>query len=160
MAQLYLNVTALGAADGASTIECWQVKSPFVIATDAGTAGSAIAQLGNVANLSYLAIPPNFDGGLHRAPAKQWVYFTSGLAYITVPSNDSVGAYVTGGEFGLIFAADTADVSTEGHRTQYPSSTQTIGLQLPTLNGEVPAHDVLHSGPCITGEVSGLRALV
>ncbi|CAJ2508770.1 Uu.00g137960.m01.CDS01 [Anthostomella pinea] len=159
-AQLYLNVTALGAADGASTIECWQVKSPFAVATDAGTPGSAIAQLGNIANMSYLAIPPNFDGGLHRALAKQWVYMTSGLAYTTVPGNNSAGAYMTGGEFGLIFAADTADVSTEGHRTQYHSNTQTIGIQLPTLNGETPAHDVLHSGPCVTGEVSGLRSLV
>jgi hypothetical protein len=81
----------------------------------------------------------------------------SGLAYITLPGNNSTGAYVSGGEFGLIFAADTADVSAEGHQTQYPGITETVALEVPTKDGESPAHSVLHNGPCVAGETTGLR---
>lgn len=68
---LRLNVTAIGAQDGASTLECWQVDSPFDISTDPGTAGSAVASLGSVANMSYTIIPSNYDGGVHNAPHNQ-----------------------------------------------------------------------------------------
>lgn len=87
----------------------------------------------------------------------RWVVFTSGLAYITLPDDDETSAYVSGGEFGLIFAADTAAVSEKGHRTRYPGITETIALQIPTADGEVPKHDVLHAGPCVTSEINGIR---
>lgn len=83
--------------------------------------------------------------------------FTSGLAYITLPDDNETSAYVSGGEFGLIFAADTAAVSEKGHRTRYPGITETIALQIPTADGEVPKHDVLHAGPCVTSEINGIR---
>jgi hypothetical protein len=44
------------------------------------------------------------------------VGFISGLAYISLPTNDTSIAYVTGGEFGLIFAADIAGLIAQGHR--------------------------------------------
>lgn len=68
---LNLNVTALGAANGASTLECWQTNASFSISTEAGTAGSASMSLGDVANLSYAVIPAGYDGGLHNAPYNQ-----------------------------------------------------------------------------------------
>lgn len=83
----------------------------------------------------------------------------SGLAYITLPDDNTTSAYVSGGEFGLIFAADTADVSEKGHRTQYPGITETIALQIPVKDNKIPAHTVLHSGPCVVSEIAGIRGL-
>ncbi|KAI2632618.1 hypothetical protein GGS26DRAFT_591058 [Hypomontagnella submonticulosa] len=156
-ASLKLNVTAIGARDGLSTLECWQTDKPFNTSSQPGTAGTAIATLSNVSNLSYTIIPSDFDGGVHNAPYAQWVVFTSGLAYITLPGGDGTSAIVSGGQFGLIFAADTADVSRKGHRTQYPGITETIALQIPTQDGKVPEHSVLHMGPCAVNEVAGIR---
>lgn len=45
---LSLNVSALSASAGVSTLECWQVETPFSISTEAGTAGSASLVLGDV----------------------------------------------------------------------------------------------------------------
>lgn len=87
----------------------------------------------------------------------RWVVFTSGFAYITLPADEDTSAVVSGGQFGLILAADTIDVSREGHRTQYPGITETVALQIPTCDGKVPPHGVLHMGPCIANEVAGVR---
>lgn len=89
----------------------------------------------------------------------RWVVFLSGLAYITLPNNSNQSAYVSGGEFGLIFAADTAEVSDIGHRTQYPGVVETIALQIPTPDGRIPGHTTLHTGPCRANEVDGLRGI-
>ncbi|KAK7914058.1 hypothetical protein PG985_011761 [Apiospora marii] len=153
-----LNITAIGATGGKSTLECWQMDAPFAVSDTPGTRGSAAASLGNVTKLDFGVIPANFDGGLHNAPANQWVMFTTGLAHITVPGDDSGGAYVQGGEFGLIFAADTANVSEKGHYTRYPGIVETVALQMPTLDGEIPPHQVVRSGPCQTDDMAGLRS--
>ncbi|RYP93545.1 hypothetical protein DL770_000287 [Monosporascus sp. CRB-9-2] len=118
--------------------------------------------LGSVANLTYTILPSNFDGGVHNAPHNQqvsslWVAFTAGLAYVTLPDDNATSAFVSGGPFGLIFAADTADVSEQGHRTQYPGITETIALQIPTSDGRVPEHSVLHMGPCTANDIAGIR---
>lgn len=71
-AALKLNVTALSADKRrVSTIECWQMDTPFTVSTDAGIAGSASVSLGNVTNLVYTVLPAGFDGGLHVAPKNQ-----------------------------------------------------------------------------------------
>lgn len=67
----HLNITAIGAANGRSTIECWQITRPFDISTDPGTAGTAAQQLGDLTNLTFTILPPQFDGGLHNAPFVQ-----------------------------------------------------------------------------------------
>ncbi|KAI0839542.1 hypothetical protein F5Y06DRAFT_295568 [Hypoxylon sp. FL0890] len=156
VSSLKLNVTAISARGGSSTLECWQMDKPFDISSQPGTSGAAVATLSSASNLSYIIIPPNYDGRLHNAPHAQWVVFASGLAYITLPEHDSTNALISGGEFGLIFAADTADVSREGHRTQYPGITETIVLQIPTCDGNVPDHSILHMGPCGVDEIAGL----
>lgn len=163
----FLNITALSAQNGSSVLECWQILPGFTTSSQAGTTGASILQLGNVANMSYSVIPPQFNAGLHNAPTTQyvtsrtftrspilthllslerWVSFLSGLAHITLP-NSTVEAYVPGGKNGFIFAADTAAVSSLGHLTNYPSNFETIALQIPT-GGTIPQHNVLHSGPC------------
>lgn len=40
VAQLQLNVTAVSARDGSSTLECWEVDSPFYMSSDTATAGA------------------------------------------------------------------------------------------------------------------------
>lgn len=45
---LDLNITAIGAANNASTLECWQMTTPFTISSTAGTSGSASLELGDV----------------------------------------------------------------------------------------------------------------
>lgn len=74
VAALQLNITALGAANNASTLECWQIDTPFAISTQPGTVGSAQLQLGNTSTLSYSVLPAEFDAGVHSAPANQYVF--------------------------------------------------------------------------------------
>ena len=69
----YLNLTAISAKNGASTIECWRLASPFKTASDAGVSGASLAQLGKTGSTSYTLIPARFDGGLHNAPTVQSV---------------------------------------------------------------------------------------
>lgn len=69
----YLNLTALTAADGESTLECWQLANPFRQSTESGITGSLQLSLGELANASYSVIPARFDGGFHHAPAFQYV---------------------------------------------------------------------------------------
>lgn len=83
-----------------------------------------------------------YHPGTHR-----YVAFLSGLAHITLP-NSNQEAWIRGGKYGLIIAADTADVSRDGHITQYPSMMETTALQIPLARGVVPPHKLLHAGPC------------
>ncbi|EPQ55764.1 hypothetical protein GLOTRDRAFT_121223 [Gloeophyllum trabeum ATCC 11539] len=145
-----LNLTALSAVNGQSVFECWALQPGFVSSAQPGTAGAISLQLGNLANASYAIIPAGFDAGRHNAPNVQYVVFLSGLAHITLP-NSTQEAWVQGGRNGMIFAADTADVSLLGHSTAYPSGDQTVAMQIPTEGGLVPNHTVLHSGPCVVG---------
>jgi len=85
------------------------------------------------------------------------VVFLSGLARITLPVTNasvtaagSVGdsvdeAWILGGANGVIIAVDTMG---SGHITTYPSDEKTISFQIPFADGVVPAHRVLHAGPC------------
>ncbi|KAL8804740.1 MAG: hypothetical protein Q9200_005696 [Gallowayella weberi] len=142
-----LNVTAISAKNGASTIECWQLASPFKSSSQPGVSGASFAQLGKAGGVSYALIPAKFDGGLHNAPAVQYVAFLAGEAVVSTPESQQ-SAIIKGGKDGLIIAADTKDVSRLGHDTKYPSGEQTIGIQIPTVDGKVPPHTVLYSGPC------------
>ena len=55
------------------------------------------------------------------------VAFLSGLAHVTLP-NSTGEAWITGGKYGLIVAADRD--ATDGHFTRYPSAEDTIALQV------------------------------
>lgn len=84
---------------------------------------------------------------ISSADSFQFVAFTTGLAHVTLP-NSTDEAWIRGGKYGLVIAADTAAVSLGGHITRYPSDDMTIGLQMPTSGGVVPKHTVLHTGAC------------
>ncbi|KAI4120562.1 MAG: hypothetical protein LQ338_006925 [Usnochroma carphineum] len=143
----YLSITAISAINGASTIECWRLTAPFKTSAEAGVSGASLAQLGKAGNVSYVVLPPRYNGGLHNAPAVQYVAFIAGKAIVSTPETRQ-SAIINGGKAGLIIAADTADVSKQGHDTQYPTEQQTIAIQIPTADGKVPEHTVLHPGPC------------
>jgi hypothetical protein len=66
----HLNLTAIGAKNSESTLQCWSV-GPFVTSSTPGTSGASSVFLGNTSNATYTVIPPRFDGGLHTAPAVQ-----------------------------------------------------------------------------------------
>lgn len=84
----------------------------------------------------------------------RFVAFSSGFAVISVPHSHEK-AYIEGGRYGTIFVADTASVSRPGHLTQYPSNRETTALQIPTADGSIPPHIVLHKGPCLWQQISG-----
>ncbi|KDQ13225.1 hypothetical protein BOTBODRAFT_33831 [Botryobasidium botryosum FD-172 SS1] len=161
-----LEITAIAAKDGVSVFECWALEPGFLQSAQPGTVGAEILQLGNLANASYSVIPPRFNAGAHNAPNIQcvstqpistmilffftltrYVAFLSGLARVTLPTTNAT-ADISGGAKGLIIATDVASVSNGGHITEYPSDESTIALQIPTLDGNVPGHTVVHGGPC------------
>lgn len=67
----YLNLTAIAAANNASTLECWQLFPQIATSSQAGTSGAQIQQLGNLSTASYSILPALFNGGAHNAPAVQ-----------------------------------------------------------------------------------------
>ena len=71
---------------------------------------------------------------------------------MTLPNSEDE-AWIRGGKNGLIIAADTAAVSEEGHITSYPSKKETLALQIPTADGLLPMHRVLHQGACRKSEM-------
>lgn len=71
----------------------------------------------------------------------------------TTPTTE---AWVQGGKFGLIIAADTPDVSKYGHISTYPTDSDTVALQIPFKAGYIPEHTVLYPGPCQWSELVGI----
>ena len=70
-----LNVTAISAHRGHSTLECREIDSPFFLSRHPSTKGAMMVDLGGVSNASLSVIPPVFDNGLHNAPYAQSVLF-------------------------------------------------------------------------------------
>ncbi|KAI7908924.1 hypothetical protein M0657_012073 [Pyricularia oryzae] len=138
VAEMRLNVTAIGAQNGASTIECWEVDSPI----DA----EGNLSLGN-------------SEGPHNAPYNLWLFLLKGMFHFTLPGNDSTDAYLTAGEFGLLFAADTADVSVTGHSSASLGNTETVFARMATEGGGLPNHRTVHMGACNATEMAGWRKL-
>jgi hypothetical protein len=65
LALKHLALTALLSDDHGLRFECWQMQPPF---SKYPTAGSAITGLADVANVSYVVLPPRSDEGLHKPP--------------------------------------------------------------------------------------------
>ncbi|KAN0087150.1 hypothetical protein V8E54_000838 [Elaphomyces granulatus] len=149
-----LNITTLTAENGFSVLECWSLVPGFTTSHQAGTSGAAsigIGELGSsTANATFSIIPARFNGGIHNAPAAQWVIFLSGLAHITLP-NSTDKASIQGGKHGTILALDTSDVS-NGHITDYPTDEVTTAVQIPLEDGKIPGHVKLHNGSCTPQE--------
>ncbi|KAF9869309.1 small secreted protein [Colletotrichum karsti] len=154
-----LNITAVAARNGVSHFECWELNTPFTSSNQSGLVKTRTASLGDVSKMTYNVVPAGFDGGFHPAPSNQWVILLSGLGVITLPDNTSTTITANGGGFGLVFATDTADRTRQGHGSIFPGVTESIALQIPTRNNEIPKHRVLyHDKPCTVAEVAGLRS--
>ncbi|KAF6795452.1 small secreted protein [Colletotrichum sojae] len=153
-----LNITAIGAHDGLSRFECWELNAPFMATNQTGLEGTRATALGDVSRMTYNVFPAGFDSPLHPAPGNQWVVLLKGLAFITLPNNTSTTFTSTGGETGLFFATDVAELSEQGHGTLFPGGTETLALQIPTEHNKIPKHRVLHvNKPCTASEYSQLR---
>lgn len=77
---------------------------------------------------------------------------------ITLPDDNSTQVMLTPGQAGLLFAADTDDVSREGHASFFPGVTETIFLQIPAEGNKAPEHSVVYEDqPCTANEYVGLR---
>lgn len=70
-----LNVTAISAHQGSSTLECWQLDQPFITSSGDGSLGRTDTKLGGVSNVTYSVFPSKFDLGTHNAPYHQYVPF-------------------------------------------------------------------------------------
>ena len=57
--------------------------------------------------------------------------------------------WIQGGRYGWLIAADTADIATKGHVTEFPSGERTVIAQFPVKGNKPPKHKILHNGPCL-----------
>ncbi|EMC91347.1 hypothetical protein BAUCODRAFT_80518 [Baudoinia panamericana UAMH 10762] len=153
--QTPLNVTVSSAEHNKSIFQCWQMLTPPISTQiNQGVGGFLETQpLGGVSSFSLSAIPANMSLGSHVAPAKQWSIVLSGsiLAYLPNKTDISQAVFVAAGANSVLFSDDTADVSSDGHVTL--AVEETVLLQIPTANGTVPPHKVLHNGPCAGQEL-------
>lgn len=85
----------------------------------------------------------------------RYVILLSGLAKISLYEGDEE-VWLHGGKYGLIIAADTADRTREGHRTEYPSAADSIAMEIPIRDREGFKYTVLHSGACRESDMTGL----
>ncbi|ROW04912.1 hypothetical protein VPNG_07046 [Cytospora leucostoma] len=142
-----LNVTVIGANNGKSRFECWELDAPFMSSTQSGVVGTETTTLGDVANITYNVIPANFDSGLHNAPYSQWAIVLQGKAVLTLPDNTSTKVVLVPGS--LVFFSDTTEVSDKGHGCYYPGATRSVFLQIPAKDGKAPGHHVVSAdAPC------------
>ncbi|KAK7699520.1 hypothetical protein SLS64_011658 [Diaporthe eres] len=154
-----LNVTVLGTANDQSRFECWELAASFTSSTQPGVVGTHTTKLGDVSNITYNVAPAGYDSEVHTAPFFQWVLLLSGLGVITLPYDNSTEVVLTPGEAALMFVADTAEFSKEGHGSYFPGVTETVFLQIPAKDNKVPDHSVVYEDkPCTANEYAGLRA--
>lgn len=84
----------------------------------------------------------------------------SGLIHFKIPDStlgpSESEAWIAGGRYGLIIAADLPSISHYGHFAEFPSDAATVLVQVPTADGKIPDHDILHQGPCGWEDLIGL----
>ena len=85
------------------------------------------------------------------SPIYRYNAFLSGETRITIPGSTQQ-VTIRGGKYGLLLATDTATVSTTGHVSS-TGRNEVTGLMIPTQDGVLPSHNVLHDGPCTRGEL-------
>ena len=79
----------------------------------------------------------------------------SGLVHIRLPNSTSE-AWVQGGKYGILIAADTKAVSKDGHITDFPGGDDTVIAQFAFADGKLPEHKPLYTGPCSFSEMIGM----
>ena len=66
-------INAITASNGSSIFECWALNPGFDVSSQQGTVGSAVIQLGDLANASYTILPAHYNAGLHHPLSPQLV---------------------------------------------------------------------------------------
>jgi hypothetical protein len=85
------------------------------------------------------------------------VIVLKGLAIVTLADNSSSTVAASSGGMDMLFATDTPAVSEKGHGSYFPGITETIFMQIPTKDGLIPKHEVIHdNAPCSPREFGGL----
>lgn len=79
----------------------------------------------------------------------------SGLVHISLYRGRDE-AWIQGGKYGLIVAADTADRTAHGHLTRYPGAADTVAVSLPIGDRDGFKYTVLHGGSCTPDEMVGI----
>lgn len=84
----------------------------------------------------------------------------AGQVHVRTPNSglaaDKNEAWISGGRYGWLIAADTADIAKDGHVTEFPSDEKTIIAQFPLKGNKPPKHSILHTGPCKWEDFEGL----
>ncbi|KAH8800640.1 hypothetical protein F5884DRAFT_685354 [Xylogone sp. PMI_703] len=145
-----VHITSLVAENGTSNFECWALQPGLSVIHQSGLNGVEVLPLGALQNATYTVWPAGFKGGPHNDPSPQYFVAVNGLLHITIP-NSAQEAFLLSGKNGLAFVADTTNLSPKGHITSNPTKEDTITLQIPTADGLIPKHRVLHKGVC-TGD--------
>ncbi|KAI4765680.1 hypothetical protein E4T52_09305 [Aureobasidium sp. EXF-3400] len=73
-----------------------------------------------------------------------------------IPPHTKDEIYIQPGPLSILLVIDQRNVSISGHITEFPGSETTLIAQFPITGNQVPAHTVLHSGPCGLDDVRGL----
>ncbi|KAF2100232.1 hypothetical protein NA57DRAFT_73842 [Rhizodiscina lignyota] len=153
-----LNVTAISASGGHSVLECWSLSAPPL-----SFAGASNYPIGNYEGSYVGVIAPRTHIGQAWAMHPQhgslfhnvFSIFLSGLVHIRLPDSRHE-AWVQGGKYGIIIAADTKNLSMTGHVTDFPGNDETVIAELPFAGGMVPDHEVLYAGPCKMKDLIGI----
>jgi hypothetical protein len=162
-----LNVTTLAVQNGSSVLECWSLGSPT------SGAGAQNYPLGDFSNAFIGAIPPHTYIGQAWPSSIQYFFLDlsavraltdtlqrysmilHGLVHISLP-NSKDETYIQPGPLSTLLVIDERNISIAGHITEFPGSETTLIAQFPVAGNQVPAHTVLHSGPCDLDDVRGL----
>ncbi|OCL15472.1 hypothetical protein AOQ84DRAFT_278891 [Glonium stellatum] len=156
-AQPQFNLTAISFHDNSSRLECWAMAALPKLG-----AGAVNFPIGDFTGGSIGIIPPHTysSSTIRHAPAVQYSLVLSGLVHIRIPNStlspEQSEAWIVGGKYGILIAADTVDVSKAGHVTEFPSSDDTVIAQFPIPGNKVPEHRLLYTGPCKMEELVGL----
>lgn len=69
---------------------------------------------------------------------------------MTLPSrSDDAGLWIMQSANPVIVAVD---VEGPGHITEYPTDVESVALQIPFRNGQIPKYELLHDGICAVGK--------
>ncbi|KAF2190434.1 hypothetical protein K469DRAFT_656752 [Zopfia rhizophila CBS 207.26] len=151
------NITAISAFNNASRLECWTLPS-----IPGSGAGALTYDLGNFEKSFIGILPPRTyrNATITHAPSIQFTIALSGLIHIMIPNSDlpkhQSEAWIHGGKYGFVIAADTKERSGPGHVTEFPSDEPTWLAQFPVEGNVAPEHELLHVGPCEMGDLVGL----
>ncbi|OCK84767.1 hypothetical protein K432DRAFT_319778 [Lepidopterella palustris CBS 459.81] len=151
------NLTAISTAHNESRLECWSLN----VAPKFGR-GAVNFGIGSIDDAFIGILPPRTysNSTISHAPTVQFTMVLSGLIHIRIPnstlSQEKSEAWIHGGRYGIIIAADTAEKSKSGHIAEFPSADETVLAEFPVAGDSIPEHSLLYTGPCKMADLIGV----